>query len=116
MGRVKSSATEPLMTACEVAQHLLKSCESLREFKSFMFGSSLVGVGTDFDILVVGPPGKPLSRLKAELRRAGEKLPLDVLHMLPMEAEETRFVIKAGCITLEQLAKSEGALFSYANG
>lgn len=116
MGRVKSAATEPLMTACEVAHHLLKSCESLREFKSFMFGSSLIGVGTDFDILVVGPSGKPLSRLKAELRLAGKELPLDVLHMLPMEAEETRFVTKTGCITLEQLAKSEAAPPCHTNG
>jgi hypothetical protein len=101
------------MTACEVAQHLLKFCESLREFESFMFGSSLVGVGSDFDILVVGPSGEPLSRLKAELSLAGEELPLDVLHMLPIEAEETKFVTNAGCITLEQMAKSDGFLFCH---
>lgn len=107
MGRVKGAATEPLMTACEVARYLLKSCESLREFESFMFGSSLFGVGSDFDILIVGPSDEPLSRLKAELRLAGKELPLDVLYMLPAEAKETGFVTRAGCITLAQLADSE---------
>lgn len=107
MGRVKGTTAEPLMTACEVARYLLKSCESLREFESFMFGSSLFGVGSDFDILIVGPSGEPLSRLKAELRLAGKELPLDVLYMLPAEAEETRFVMIAGCITLTQLADTE---------
>lgn len=107
MGRVKGAAAAPLMTACEVARYLLKSCESLREFEPFMFGSSLLGVGSDFDILIVGPSGEPLSRLKAELRLAGKELPLDVLYMLPAEAEETGFVTSAGCITLAQLADSE---------
>ena len=95
------------MTAREVARYLLKSCESLREFESYMFGSSLIGVGSDFDILIVGPSGEPLSRLKAELRLAGKELPLDVLYMLPAEAEETGFVTRAGCITLTQLADNE---------
>jgi hypothetical protein len=95
------------MTAREVARYLLKSCESLREFESFMFGSSLFGVGSDFDILIVGPPDVPLSRLKAELRLAGKELPLDVLYMLPAEAEETGFITSEGCITLAQLAESD---------
>lgn len=107
MGRVKGAAAEPLMTACEVARFLLKSCESLREFESFMFGSSLFRVGSDFDILIVGPSGEPLSRLKGELILAGKELPLDVLYMLPAEAEETGFVTSAGCIALAQLADSE---------
>lgn len=106
MGRVKGAVTEPLKTACEVARYLLKSCESLREFESFMFGSSLYGVGSDFDILIVGPSGEPLSRLKAELKFAGEELPLDVLYMLPAEAEKTGFVTGERCITLSQLANS----------
>ena len=106
MGRIEGTAG-PLMTACEVARHLLRTCESLLEFESFMFGSSLFGAGSDFDILIVGPTGQPLSRLKAELRLAGEKLPLDVLYMLPAEAEETGFVTSEGCITLAQLADSE---------
>jgi hypothetical protein len=92
------------MTACEVAQYLLNCCESLREFKSFMFGSSLSGVGNDFDILIVGPCGESLSRLKAELRVAASELPLDVLYMLPAEAEVTEFVSREGCIPLVQLA------------
>lgn len=93
------------MTACEVARYILRSCESLREFESYMFGSSLFGVGSDFDILIVGPSGEPLSRLKAELGLAGKELPLDVLYMLLAEAEETRFVTSAGCISLSQLAR-----------
>ncbi|PCF94106.1 nucleotidyltransferase domain-containing protein [Vreelandella nigrificans] len=95
------------MTACEVASYLLKSCKSLQEYESFMFGSSLFGVGSDFDILIVGPSGEPLNRLKAELRLAGEELPLDVLYMLPTEAVETKFVTREKCITLKQLADSE---------
>lgn len=71
-----------------------------------MFGSSLSGVGSDFDILIVGPAGEPLSRLKAELRLAGKELPLDVLYMLPTEAGETGFVTSEGCITLAELADS----------
>ena len=107
MGRLKSAIAEPLMTAGEVAGYLLKSCGALREFESFMFGSSLFGVGSDFDILIVGPSGEPLSRLKSELRLAGEELPLDILYMLPAEERETGFVMSEGCITLAQLACSE---------
>lgn len=107
MGRVKRTVAEPLMTACEVAKYLLNSCESLQEFESFMFGSSLSGVGSDYDILIIGPSGEPLSRLKAELSVAGKELPLDVLYMLPAEAEETGFVTSEGCIPLARLAASE---------
>ncbi|ONN69486.1 hypothetical protein [Pseudomonas oryzihabitans] len=96
------------MTAYEVAKHLLQTCQSLRDFKSFMFGSSLFGVGSDFDILIVGPAGDPLCRLKAELSHAGHELPLDVLFMLPEEVEETGFVSGEGCISLSQLAESNG--------
>lgn len=106
MGRTEGSAAKPLMTACEVAKHLLQTCQSLRDFESFMFGSSLLGVGSDFDILIVGPAGDPLCRLKAELRHAGQELPLDVLFMLPAEVEETGFVSSEGCISLSQLAES----------
>ncbi|MNO04133.1 hypothetical protein D3C81_2250540 [compost metagenome] len=69
-----------------------------------MFGSSLDGIGYDYDILIVGPAGEPLCRLKKELRVAGEELPLDVLYMLPTEAEETDFVGREGCIPLSELA------------
>lgn len=103
MGRFKGIIVEPLMTAHDVARYLLESCESLREFESFMFGSSLFGVGSDFDILIVGPSGEPLSRLKAELRLAGKELPLDILYMLPAEAEMTGFVTREKCIPLTQL-------------
>ncbi len=105
MERVESVSAETLMTASEVARYLLVSCDALGEFESFMFGSSLFGVGSDFDILIVGQSGEPLSLLKSELRFAGENLPLDVLYMLPEEAEETKFVTKTGCITLTDLAE-----------
>lgn len=96
------------MTASEVAKHLLDSCESLGEFESFMFGSSIFGVGNDFDILIVGPSGDSLSRLKAELKIAGSELSLDILCMLHEEVMETEFVTAAGCMTLTELAESGG--------
>jgi hypothetical protein len=92
------------MTACQVARYLLECCESLCDFESFMFGSSLSGVGNDFDVLIVGPGGEPLSRLKAEIQVAASELPLDVLYMLPAEAEVTEFVARERCIPLAQLA------------
>lgn len=104
MGGVTRNNTAPLMTACEVARYLLECCESLREFESFMFGSSLFGTGNDFDILIVGPCGEPLSRLKKELQVAARELPLDVLYMLPAEAEVTEFVAREGCIPLTLIA------------
>ena len=106
MGRAKRTVVKPLMTACEVAKYLLKSCDSLRAFESFMFGSSLYGLGSDVDILIVGPSGEPLAKLKAELRLASKELPLDVLYMLPAEAEETKFVTRQECIALAQLTDS----------
>ena len=107
MGGVETNLEERLMTAGEVASHLLRTCGALREFKSFMFGSSLFSVGSDYDLLIVGPSGEPLSRLKAELKFAGMELPLDVLYMLPAEAEETGFVVNEGCVSLWQLAISD---------
>lgn len=104
MGRVARDTKAPLMTACEVASYLLECCESLSEFESFMFGSSLFGIGNDYDILIVGPCGEPLSRLKTEFQVAASELPLDVLYMLPAEAEVTEFVAREGCIPLTQLA------------
>lgn len=96
-----------MMTASEVAKHLLQSCESLRYYKSFMFGSSLYGVGNDFDVLIVGPSGQLLSQLKAEFKLAGNELPLDVLYMLPEEEEETRFISCQACVTLAHLVDSD---------
>jgi len=46
-----------------------------------MFGSALSGVGQDIDILVVGPGGEPLTRLKCDLGLAGKSLPLHLLYM-----------------------------------
>lgn len=91
------------MTAREIAAHLLGSCKSLAHFDSYMFGSTLFGIGEDIDILVVGPGGEVLCRLKEEIRLAGEKLPLHVLYMQPSEALHTDFVIKEKCIPLMQL-------------
>jgi len=106
MGRAKDALAKQLMTAEEVACYLLETCGSLAEFESFMFGSSLSAVGSDYDILIVGPSGVSLTRLKSELRAAANELPLDVLYMLPTEAAETEFVIREGCINLWQLAAS----------
>ncbi|WP_206989043.1 hypothetical protein [Rhizobium laguerreae] len=106
MGRTQGASEGALKTAGEVARHLLETCPSLSEFESFMFGSSLIRSGNDFDILIVGPSGEPLSRLKSEINLAGKELPLDVLYMLPSEAEETSFVLGEGCVTLFELARS----------
>ncbi|CDK98998.1 protein of unknown function [Magnetospirillum gryphiswaldense MSR-1 v2] len=92
------------MTACEVAAHLLGHCKSLASFDSYMFGSTLSGIGADIDILIVGPGGEALSQLKEEMRLAGENLPLHVLYMQPSEARYTGFVAKEKCVPLAQLA------------
>jgi hypothetical protein len=95
------------MKAPEVAKHILMSCPALSEFHAYMFGSSLIGVGSDFDILIIGPSGRALSQLKLEIRAAGSMLPLDVLYMLPEEAEETNFVAGKKCISLNKLYRIE---------
>ena len=105
MGRFETDFEEGLMTSAEVAGFLLESCPTLRYYTAFMFGSSLHGVGSDYDVLVVGPPGARLVRLKSELRAAGAELPLDILYMMPAEAEATAFVAREGCIPLSQLAR-----------
>lgn len=93
------------MNASEVAKHILNSCPSFSEFHGYMFGSSLNGIGSDFDILIVGPSGSVLSQLKKEIRAAGSMLPLDVLYMLPEEAEETNFIEKEKCISFQKLCE-----------
>lgn len=104
MGRVETFDYSLIMSASDVARYLLDTCQTLSFFESFMFGSSLFGVGSDYDILIVGPSGELLLQLKAELKLAGEELPLDILYMLPMEANETCFVANQKCISLQQLA------------
>lgn len=91
------------MTACEVAAHLLRCCSELTQFEAYMFGSTLRGSGQDFDILIVGPHGDALSRLKAEMAVAEEELPLHILYMLPSEAERTDFVAREKCVSLPRL-------------
>ncbi|WP_421225346.1 nucleotidyltransferase domain-containing protein [Aeromonas enteropelogenes] len=93
------------MTATEVANYLIRTCKTLKEFDAFMFGSSLYHIGSDYDILIVGPSGESLYRLKEELKIAGQELPLDLLYMLPEEETETQFVANEGCIPLWQLVK-----------
>ncbi len=92
------------MSASQVAMYLLETCPSLDEFQPFMFGSSLDGIGYDYDILIVGPAGEPLSQLKRELQDAGAELPLDILFMLPTEAEDTDFVNRERCTPFAELA------------
>lgn len=103
MVRVQGINSSSLMSVNDVARHLLKTCNSLKFFECFMFGSSLLGVGTDYDILVIGPAGEALIQLKAELKIAGAELPLDILYMLPKEAEETDFIVKQKCVSLSHL-------------
>jgi hypothetical protein len=73
-------------------------------FDSYMFGSTLSGIGHDIDILVVGPGGEALCQLKEEMRVAGENLPLHVLYMQPSEERLTGFVAGEKCIPLAKLA------------
>ncbi|EPY4186885.1 MULTISPECIES: hypothetical protein [Enterobacterales] len=103
MVRIQGINSSSLMSVNDVARHLLKTCNSLKFFECFMFGSSLLGVGTDYDILVIGPAGEALIQLKAELKIAGAELPLDILYMLPKEAEETDFIVKQKCVSLSHL-------------
>ncbi len=103
MVRIQGVNSSPLMSVSDVARHLLKTCQTLKFFECFMFGSSLSGVGTDYDILVIGPEGVALIQLKSELKLAGVELPLDILYMLPQEAEETDFVVKQKCVSLTHL-------------
>lgn len=91
------------MTASEIAAHLLGSCESLNHFGSYLFGSTLRGIGQDVDILIVGPSGESLSQLKEELRLAGENLPLHILFMQPGELRRTDFLARENCVPLAQL-------------
>lgn len=98
------------MNASKVAKHILMSCPALSEFRAYMFGSSLAGVGSDYDILIIGPSGLALSKLKSEISAAGSMLPLDVLYMLPEEAVETNFVAKQNCKSFEQLCKLNGGI------
>jgi predicted nucleotidyltransferase len=95
------------MTADEVAAHLLGHCSSLEQFDAYIFGSALRGTGEDIDILIVGPGGEALSRLKRELRAAGEFLPLHILYTQPSEQRHTNFVAQENCILLAQYHLSE---------
>jgi len=104
MGRAEGAHENILMTSSEIAAHLLGSCDSLAHFDSYMFGSTLNGIGADIDILIVGPGGEALSQLKKEMRLAGQNLPLHVLYMQPSEARDTGFVAKEKCVPLAQLA------------
>lgn len=112
MGRIERSPEQGLISASEVAAHLLERCISLEHFTAYIFGSTLHGVGEDIDILVVGPEGDLLSQLKKELHSAGESLPLHVLYMLPSEERRTQFVARENCISLTELAAIAGKGYS----
>ena len=58
MGRTEGTSENGLMTAGEIADYILGSCRSLRQFEVYMFGSTLNGIGEDIDILVVGSSGE----------------------------------------------------------
>lgn len=104
MGRAEGLHPPEIMKADAIAAHLLTCCGSLVSFDAYMFGSTLDGVGEDIDILVVGPGGETLSNLKAEMRSAGQQLPLHILCMLPSEADQSDFVLKERCVPLVDLA------------
>ena len=104
MGGVEGTFENGLMTASEIASHLLGNCASLKHFEVYMFGSTLRGVGEDIDILVVGPNGDALSKLKQEMRAASSFLPLHILYMQPSEERRTEFVAREHCIDLRKLA------------
>ncbi|CUH86096.1 hypothetical protein PH5382_00002 [Phaeobacter sp. CECT 5382] len=104
MGRIEGPPEQGLISASEVAVHLLERCASLEHFNAFMFGSTLHGVGEDIDILIVGPAGDLLAQLKKELHSAGESLPLHILYMQPSEERRTQFVAREKCFSLTQLA------------
>lgn len=106
MGRAEGSPEQGLMTASEIAVHLLGTCATLEHFAAYMFGSTVHGVGADIDILIVGPGGNLLAQLKKEMQCAGESLPLHILYMQPSEEHHTRFVAREKCIPLAQLASS----------
>jgi predicted nucleotidyltransferase len=94
------------MTASEIAGHLLESCRLLGQFDAYMFGSTLRGIGEDVDIVVVGPGGGVLSKLKEELKVAGEFLPLHILYMQPSEERRTEFLTRQMCVPLTILASN----------
>lgn len=106
MGRTEGSPEQGLMTASEIAVHLLGTCASLEHFDAYMFGSTLNGFGQDIDILIVGPGGDLLAQLKMEMQCAGQSLPLHILYMLPSEECHSQFVEREKCIPLAQLASS----------
>ncbi len=103
-------SSDCLMAANEVAYYLLESCKTLSNFESYMFGSTLTGIGNDIDILIVGPIGSPLIKLKKELKAASKNLPLDILYMLPSEERETDFINRTGCISLDKLSFNKALL------
>jgi hypothetical protein len=103
MGSVEGTFESKLMTASEIASHLLANCASLRHFEAYIFGSTLHGVGEDIDILAVGPSGETLSKLKQEMRTASEFLPLHVLYMQPSEEQRTEFTTREKCINIKEL-------------
>lgn len=108
--RNEKLSTNSLMTANEIAVYLMKHCGSLEAFDSYMFGSTLEGIGHDIDILIIGPSGDALSVLKQELMVAGSELPLDILYMLPSEGIETDFVSRERCIELSVLASINSSI------
>lgn len=104
LGLIERALGAGMMSASEVAVHLVTVCPSLEHFEAYMFGSTIAGIGADIDILIVGPDGSLLCQVKSELCSAGEALPLHVLCMLPSEALHTQFVAREKCVPLCQLA------------
>lgn len=104
MGLAERLPENHLTTASDIAAYLLRCCSSLGEFETYMFGSTLRGIGVDVDILVVGHAGDAMSKLKRELQIASECLPLHVLYMQASEAKRTEFITRQNCVPLTKLA------------
>jgi len=68
--------------------------------------------GTDDDILAIGSAGEALIQLKAELKPAREAVSLDILYMIPKEAEETDFVVTQKCVSLTHLVTRDSLVLS----
>lgn len=95
------------MDARAIAVHLLARCGSLGQVEAYMFGSTLSGIGTDVDILIVGEDHVVFAELKRELRSAGKHLPLHLLFMEKSEERRFDFVVRERCVPLGVLAQPD---------
>jgi hypothetical protein len=106
VGRIQRIHEKPLTIAKKIAFHIIEGCPSLNNTETYMFGSTLNGIGHDVDILVIYHDIKALIRIKEEIAKVSESLPLHVLYLDQKEAIETDFVVQQRCVPLSKLARS----------